>query len=139
MSTLTDANLFSVQTTLSYSCICSNNSSPGLQYYENTMATYICQESYRQCIVNHPDDAAGQELCKTDIQDNCGTLDASKVSAPASSSSAAASSTSAAASSTSATAASASASATGAAIRMGSEYGLGVAAAAGAAAFGLLL
>lgn len=104
------------------------------------MPYYICTTSYAYCIDAHPNDAAGQDLCKTDILDNCGTLNAANVTAPASTTSASASSTSAA--STSATAASASASATKNAavvMKMGSEYGLGVAAAAGAAAFGLLL
>ncbi|KAB5580860.1 hypothetical protein GE09DRAFT_454837 [Coniochaeta sp. 2T2.1] len=63
---------------LTYNCTCANNSSPGLQYYTQTIDSFVCQRAYEDCIAAHPGDAKGQGACKTDIQDNCGTLDPTK-------------------------------------------------------------
>ncbi|KAL1876431.1 hypothetical protein VTK73DRAFT_9297 [Phialemonium thermophilum] len=65
-------------TDLTFHCLCGNNSAPGLQYYTQTMPTFICQQAYQDCIAAHPNDAQGQKECTTDIQDNCGTLDPNK-------------------------------------------------------------
>lgn len=94
-------------TTLAYNCTCSNGSAPGLQYYTETMPTFICQEAYSLCISANANNATGQEACTDDIEDQCGTLD------PANYTAAATSATTAAATSTKAsTATSTSAAAT---------------------------
>jgi len=65
--------------TLDYECLCSSNdSAPGLQYYEQTMPTLICKELFSQCIQQHVGDARGQRACKANIDDLCGTLDPNK-------------------------------------------------------------
>jgi hypothetical protein len=134
-------------TTLTYSCLCANGSTPDLALYKNTLPDYICQANFAACIKAHPDDAVGQGKCKTDIQANCGTLDvANFTSTPASTSSSAAvaATTSASptanvkAASTSA-AASATSSAAGVALTAGKQAGAGVLAAGLLAAFGYML
>ncbi|KAK3941517.1 hypothetical protein QBC46DRAFT_258585 [Diplogelasinospora grovesii] len=79
-------------TSLNYTCLCSNNSAPGLQYYTQTMPTFICQQAYSDCNKANVGDSIAQAKCKTDIQAKCGTLDPSQaqISSPSSSSSAAA-------------------------------------------------
>lgn len=63
------------QSDLSYECLCSeNNSAPGLEYYGQTMPTFICEELYSQCNVANVGDARAQDECKTNIQDKCGSL-----------------------------------------------------------------
>ncbi|KFA74586.1 hypothetical protein S40288_08140 [Stachybotrys chartarum IBT 40288] len=62
-----------VQTTLEYECTCSSNSSaPGLQYYLQTMPTFICEQLYSQCINENAGDASGQEACTNQIDALCG-------------------------------------------------------------------
>jgi hypothetical protein len=73
-----------LQATLTYSCLCSNGSAPGLEYYKDTLPTNICQKSFALCITAHPDDATGQETCKTTILAKCGTLDIANFTAVAS-------------------------------------------------------
>ncbi|KAF7540914.1 hypothetical protein G7Z17_g12096 [Cylindrodendrum hubeiense] len=59
---------------LSWECTCSSNSSaPGLQYYTQTVPTFICQELYSQCITTNAGDSTLQEECVTNIQDLCAT------------------------------------------------------------------
>ncbi|EFW99618.1 hypothetical protein CMQ_7986 [Grosmannia clavigera kw1407] len=84
-----------------------NKSAPGLQYYLQTMPTYICNEAYAECVSENPNNATGQSACKSDIQDNCGTLDPSKadLSSGTTTSAAAASTTASTTGSNSATAA----------------------------------
>ncbi|KAI1328910.1 hypothetical protein F5Y16DRAFT_367607 [Xylariaceae sp. FL0255] len=65
---------------LQYACTCSNGSAPGLQYYEDTMPTFICQQAYQDCLNENPNNESAQANCTTTIEDNCGTLDPSKVS-----------------------------------------------------------
>jgi len=139
--------------TLTYSCLCTNGSSPDLQDYINTLPDYICEAAFAQCIAAHPNDLAGQTACNTDIKVHCGFLDLANFTAAPSSSSAAPSTSSSAASSTaapaattgsstgSATAASASATKSGAAVALsvGQSYGAGALAAGAIAAFGYLL
>lgn len=62
------------QETLKYDCKCASNSSaPGLQYYTETLPTFICKELFGQCIAAHPNDADGQNACTKDIDDKCAT------------------------------------------------------------------
>ncbi|KKY29134.1 hypothetical protein UCRPC4_g00166 [Phaeomoniella chlamydospora] len=96
-------------TSLTYECTCSNGTTPDLTAYTNSLPYYICQETYIQCIEDHPNDADGQADCAE--AEVCGTLNATS----AATSSAAASSTAAASTtldSSSAAATSAAASAT---------------------------
>ncbi|KAJ2979488.1 hypothetical protein NQ176_g3225 [Zarea fungicola] len=84
-------------TTLTYSCICgSNSSAPGLQYYAQTMPTFICLKLFDLCNAQNVGNARNQEACKTNIMSLCGTQDptkATKNSASSSSASSGASST----------------------------------------------
>lgn len=62
--------------TLSYNCICSSNSSaPGLQYYSESMPSFICRQAFSDCINTNAGNAAGQRNCTSTIGDVCGTLD----------------------------------------------------------------
>ncbi|ATZ54808.1 hypothetical protein BCIN_11g01400 [Botrytis cinerea B05.10] len=129
---------------LNYTCTCSSNgSTPGLQYYKQTMPTYICETIYANCIAAGENDAAAQKLCKETEAKNCGQLDPDKFTAPATTSasstaSATATSTSAA-SATSASASAATSSAAASALNIGHEFGTGIFAAGFAAVFGLML
>lgn len=60
--------------TLVWECACSSNSStPGLQYYTQTMPTFICQELFAQCISQNAGSQSGQRDCKSKIQALCAT------------------------------------------------------------------
>jgi hypothetical protein len=57
---------------LSWDCTCaSNNSMPGLEYYTQTMPTFICMELYAQCVAA-TDDSRVQDECTSNIRDKCG-------------------------------------------------------------------
>ncbi|RGP59712.1 pci domain-containing [Fusarium longipes] len=59
--------------TLNWECTCSSNSSaPGLQYYTQTMPTFICEELFAQCI-SQTNTQKGSEECKTKIRSECAT------------------------------------------------------------------
>ncbi|KAJ8058337.1 hypothetical protein OCU04_012529 [Sclerotinia nivalis] len=129
---------------LNFSCTCTSNSSaPGLQYYTQTLPTYICEQVYANCIAAGENDAAAQRLCTQNEVSNCGHLNPDDYTpAAASSSSSSASATATSTSTTTATTASASAAAsTGAAsaLNIGREYGTGILAAGIAGVFGLIL
>lgn len=64
--------------TLEYECTCSSGDSPDLEKYTQTVPTFMCQTAYSTCITNHADDAMGQDKCKEDIFDKCGTQDPNK-------------------------------------------------------------
>ena len=55
----------------------------------------MCLQAYSNCITEHADDAKGQDECKTDIFDECGTQDPNDAVKSTSSSSAAATTTAA--------------------------------------------
>ncbi|KAJ4308822.1 hypothetical protein N0V84_011867 [Fusarium piperis] len=60
--------------TLEWECACSSNSStPGLQYYTQTMPTFICQELFAQCIQQNAGSQRGQRDCNQKIQALCAT------------------------------------------------------------------
>ncbi|KAM3551511.1 hypothetical protein MY1884_007685 [Beauveria asiatica] len=67
-------------TDLKYNCLCSNGSAPGLQYYSQTMPTFICQKLFDLCNTQNVGNARNQEACKTNIMSHCGTLDPTKAS-----------------------------------------------------------
>ena len=72
---LIDSQLTQLQSDLSYDCKCSDNSSaPGLEYYKQTMPTFICNELFSQCNAQNVGDSRGQDECETEIRDQCGTL-----------------------------------------------------------------
>ncbi|CAG8040186.1 unnamed protein product [Penicillium olsonii] len=77
--------------TLKFSCVCSDDSTPDVSEYIQTVPFYVCQDAYGQCIRSHPDDAEGQRACKKAM--NCGTKNASESSTTSSSASASASTT----------------------------------------------
>ncbi|MCJ1310214.1 hypothetical protein MMC25_003876 [Agyrium rufum] len=134
---------------LTWTCTCaSNNSSPALQYYEDSIIWNICSTDLGDCLTQNAMDSAAQTACKSKYI--CGTLNATDAaSSPSSSSSSAASSatassTSAASQSGSATAsttpsASSTASASSFAIKIGQDYGVGILAASFMALAGLFL
>lgn len=62
------------QATLSYDCTCASNSSaPGLQYYTQTLPTFICEQLYANCIQTNAGNQDGQDQCKNNIQKLCAT------------------------------------------------------------------
>ncbi|KAK4246861.1 hypothetical protein C7999DRAFT_32734 [Corynascus novoguineensis] len=61
--------------TLEYTCTCSNGSAPGLEYYIQTIPTFICEQAYSDCIAANTASSRAQDECKTNIKDQCGTLD----------------------------------------------------------------
>ena len=68
-----------LQTDLSWKCTCSSNSSaPGLQYYTQTVPTFICNELYSQCITANVNSQRGQDSCTENIHDLCGTINPPK-------------------------------------------------------------
>ncbi|KAI3400489.1 hypothetical protein diail_3110 [Diaporthe ilicicola] len=95
--------------TLDFSCTCQNGSAPGLQYYTQTIDTFVCQQAFTDCNEANVGNAKGQENCTTSIQDHCGTLDpATYTATPSSSASATSGSASSTASSSSSSASSSS-------------------------------
>ncbi|KAL2270174.1 hypothetical protein VTJ83DRAFT_2358 [Remersonia thermophila] len=65
-------------TTLAYDCKCSNGTAPGLEYYFNTIPTFICEQAYADCIAANTASSRAQDKCKSDIKEHCGTLDPDK-------------------------------------------------------------
>lgn len=133
-------------TTLDWTCLCSNGSSPDIAAYMDTVPYYICEQSYDDCVADNPNDALAQQNCKTQIQDDCGSLNtanytAASTSSMASSTSSSAPSSTAAAATTTSASASATATAKSAATAMliGRDYGIGLIAAGIMAAFGFML
>ncbi|KAI1004040.1 hypothetical protein K3495_g4169 [Podosphaera aphanis] len=62
--------------TLMYTCTCAaNSSSPGLQYYRETMPTFICEKIFDNCIKDGENSQAAQSLCTANEKKNCGQLD----------------------------------------------------------------
>ncbi|KAL8387571.1 hypothetical protein RB595_009818 [Gaeumannomyces hyphopodioides] len=58
--------------TLQYACTCQNGTAPGLQYYQNSLPTFICEEAFNQCIAASVGDSTGQTKCERDIRSLCG-------------------------------------------------------------------
>ncbi|KLU83474.1 hypothetical protein MAPG_02534 [Magnaporthiopsis poae ATCC 64411] len=59
--------------TLQFACTCQNGSAPGLQYYQNSLPTFICEEAFTQCIAASVGDRTGQDKCTKDVRSLCGT------------------------------------------------------------------
>ncbi|KAF7545374.1 hypothetical protein G7046_g9582 [Stylonectria norvegica] len=123
----TDGNSCS-QTTLAYNCTCaSNESAPGLQYYTQTLPTFICNELFSQCISSNVGNQDGQDACKKDISDLCGTLDPPKAAITADDSSSTTEGTSTGTASATATSSGSGSSATDAAVTSTSSDGFAAA------------
>ncbi|KAF4585345.1 PCI domain-containing protein [Ophiocordyceps camponoti-floridani] len=92
-----------VQEELKYDCVCAgNNSAPALQYYQQTIPTFICETLFSQCDKQNVGNADNQQSCIQNIQSLCGKNAPPKVSSGGSDSSSDSSeSSSASASSTS--------------------------------------
>ncbi|KAJ6787149.1 hypothetical protein PWT90_05410 [Aphanocladium album] len=74
--------------TLDYKCICgSNSSAPALQYYTQTMPTFICNELFTQCNTQNVGNRNNQQACETNIRSHCGDQDPTKATKGGSSSS----------------------------------------------------
>ncbi|KAM0459125.1 hypothetical protein ACHAO4_002517 [Trichoderma viride] len=62
------------QAQLTFDCTCASNSSaPGLQFYTQTLPTFICQQLFSSCIQTNAGNADGQDECKSKIQKLCAT------------------------------------------------------------------
>ncbi|EJT70332.1 hypothetical protein GGTG_11360 [Gaeumannomyces tritici R3-111a-1] len=57
---------------LQFACTCQNGTAPGLQYYQNSLPTFICEEAFEQCIAASVGDSTAQGKCNTDIRSLCG-------------------------------------------------------------------
>ncbi|OBT66686.1 hypothetical protein VE03_03951 [Pseudogymnoascus sp. 23342-1-I1] len=69
-------------TTLQFDCKCaSNNSAPGLQYYEGSIADYMCRVTASNCMDDNVGNATALETC-TSIRSKCGFLDRMEFTAP---------------------------------------------------------
>ncbi|OAQ72856.1 PCI domain-containing protein [Pochonia chlamydosporia 170] len=67
------------ESTLKWNCTCSSNSStPGIQYYKQTMPFYICQALFSQCITTNAGNAQGQDVCNNNIKPLCAKNDPPK-------------------------------------------------------------
>ncbi|KIN01819.1 hypothetical protein OIDMADRAFT_144465 [Oidiodendron maius Zn] len=126
---------------LSFNCTCANGSAPGLQYYIQTIPTFLCEQAYQNCIQANLQNSSGQDQCKAEEKTECGHLDPNDavVVSPSTSSSSPSSTgaTSAASNSATPTSSVSSSSSTGAAATMlalGREFGSGVIAVGVAAA-----
>ncbi|RMZ88238.1 hypothetical protein DV736_g4527, partial [Chaetothyriales sp. CBS 134916] len=65
---------FCDQATLQYTCTCPNGTAPDCTAFIGTVPYFECQQTFIQCIANHPNDAEGQSTCATNEQ--CGTRNA---------------------------------------------------------------
>ncbi|KAG9255158.1 uncharacterized protein F5Z01DRAFT_621092 [Emericellopsis atlantica] len=66
-------------TTIEYECKCASNSSaPGLQWYTQTMPTFICETLTDRCISENTRNQTAQSACRSNIEAECGTLDPNK-------------------------------------------------------------
>jgi hypothetical protein len=130
-------------TSLNYTCTCSaNNSAPGLQYFTQTMPTFICEEEFSICnanAVNDANSAQAQAQCKSTEQTTCGQLNPANFTASAPSTASSTGSPTASGSSTGSSATSSSSKAAAATMAAVRNFGTGAFAVGAAAVFGVLL
>src|SRR5436305_11910372 len=82
------ANNTCIPTTLEYSCVCQDGSTPNLALYMDTIPYHICETYVAQCVQNQTGpggSAAAQHACQTN--NVCGSLDPAKATFTSSSSS----------------------------------------------------
>ncbi|KAM0330080.1 hypothetical protein ACHAQA_004251 [Verticillium albo-atrum] len=58
--------------TLDYDCTCSNGTAPGLQYYSDTLPTFICNRVFSECNAAAVGDATAQRACLEERDSVCG-------------------------------------------------------------------
>lgn len=68
--------------TLVYHCTCQNGSAPGLEYYQQSMPFFLCNQAFKECNDANVGDARAQKNCTTSILDKCGKLDPNKADIP---------------------------------------------------------
>lgn len=71
---MSPASLTPSQQQLTYTCVCGNGTAPDVTSFANTLPFFICQQTYIQCIANHPNDDAAQQVCTRNQQ--CGSRNA---------------------------------------------------------------
>ncbi|OAA49432.1 PCI domain-containing protein [Metarhizium rileyi] len=68
-----------VESTLKWNCTCgSNSSTPGIQYYKQTIPFYTCEKLYSQCITETAQKNTDQAPCTNNIKPLCAKLDQPK-------------------------------------------------------------
>ncbi|KAM0599783.1 hypothetical protein ACHAPN_000822 [Verticillium nonalfalfae] len=58
--------------TLQYECLCSNGTAPGLQYYSDSLPTYICNRVFSECNAAAVGNANAQKTCLEQRDSVCG-------------------------------------------------------------------
>ncbi|CRK31228.1 hypothetical protein HYQ45_005768 [Verticillium longisporum] len=58
--------------TLQYECLCSNGTAPGLQYYSDSLPTYICNRVFSECNAAAVGNANAQRTCLQQRDSVCG-------------------------------------------------------------------
>lgn len=147
------------QNGLTYSCVCSDGSTPNISDYAQTLPSLVCQQWVINCVASHPNDLNGQAGCHSVT---CGMKNASatnnaaggasgssasgsasaasgSASQTATGSSAAASGSASATASSSGSASSSSSSGSAAVMNVAMNYGTGILAGGMLAVFGLAL
>jgi hypothetical protein len=125
---------------LAFNCTCAaNNSAPGLQYYLETIPTYLCQQVFIICNADNVGDAVAQALCLTNKNNDCGTLDPTNFTAAVSTSSSSSATTTPTGTGASTAATSSSSKAAAATMAVLQNYGSGAMAVGFAAALGYML
>ncbi|KAH8660088.1 hypothetical protein BX600DRAFT_513729 [Xylariales sp. PMI_506] len=61
---------------LTYSCSCSDGTVPDLTGYIGSLPYFICEEAFSQCVEAADGDTTQRNECATNIQAQCGTLQA---------------------------------------------------------------
>ncbi|KAM0287803.1 hypothetical protein ACHAQH_000335 [Verticillium albo-atrum] len=59
--------------TLEYDCLCSNGTAPGLQYYSDSLPTFICNRVFSECNAAAVGNANEQKACLEERDSVCGT------------------------------------------------------------------
>lgn len=126
--------------TLTYNCVCPNATVPDSTAFAQTLPFFICEETYRQCVNNNPNNAQGQAACRENQKCGSRNATAEALAQTGSASSGTASSTGSATSSAAGSAASSAASASASAAEAPmTTYATGAFAAVLMAAFKLML
>ncbi|WPH01141.1 Hypothetical protein R9X50_00397600 [Acrodontium crateriforme] len=132
-------------TTLAWTCTCTDGSKPNISDYQNTIPSLECNAWFSQCIAENTQDLAAQDQCKlvhcgtkAPNPDTSSTSDSSSATSTASGTGTTGSSTTSTAASGSGTAAASSTHGSDATV-IGSQYGTGILASAFLALFGLAL
>ncbi|RKP04922.1 hypothetical protein THASP1DRAFT_26512 [Thamnocephalis sphaerospora] len=62
------------ESTLKWNCTCgSNSSTPGIEFYQQTVPYFICEALYGQCIQQGAGTIRGQDVCNDNIKPLCAT------------------------------------------------------------------